>query len=81
MFLCRTWQLCQIHCSTAGREQLGDHMVVFGQGDLRSLGISPSDIHRGAGNLFLSIAIIKTDPWATVVLSFCCICFFVVVVA
>lgn len=57
-----TWQPCQIHCSTAGHEQLGDHMVVFGQGDLWSLGISPSDIHRGAGNLSLSIAIIKTNP-------------------
>lgn len=57
-----TRQPCQIHCSTAGHEQLGDHMVVFGQGDLWSLGISPSDMHRGAGNLSLSIAIIRTDP-------------------
>lgn len=50
-------------------------MVVFGQGDLWSLGISPSDIHRGAGNLSLSIAIIRTNPEATAVLCFSCICF------
>lgn len=43
-------------------------MVVFGQGDLGSLGISPSDIHGGAGNLSLSIAIIRPNSWATVAL-------------
>lgn len=50
------------YASTAGHEQLEDHMVVFGQGDLWSLGTRPSDIHRGAGNLSLSIAIIRTEP-------------------
>lgn len=43
-------------------------MVVFGQGDLGSLGISPSDIHGGAGNLSLSIAIIRPNSRATVAL-------------
>lgn len=39
---------CQAYCSTAGREQLREHMgriwTELG-GDLRSLGISPSDTH------------------------------------
>lgn len=62
MFFYSTWQTCQIHCCTAGHEQLGGHMVVFGQGDLWSLEISLSDIHKGTRNLSLSIAIIRTDP-------------------
>lgn len=47
-------------------------MVVFGQGDLWSLGISPSDIHGGAGNLSLSFAIIRTHRrgWFCVSVAF-----------
>lgn len=37
-------------------------MVVFGQEDLWSLGVSPSDKHREAENLSLSIAIIRSQP-------------------
>lgn len=37
-------------------------MVVFGQEDLWSLRVSPSDKHGEAGSLSLSIAIIRSQP-------------------